>query len=337
MAVIIGAHATTSLRTALSERPETHLLDDITRMRCWAKEQWVWDQLNALHRPALWRSLAASLGDWLVIFGAFGAVVLWGVLVVPFALILIGNRQRALGNLMHDASHGSFGGNRRLADALADGLLFLPLCTMLTLYRSEHIAHHRHLGSPDRDGDLIHSEEDMTCSWPGLLWRHVTNERIWIGSVFGHVLRADVRTRCRMLGWWGIVILAITVVMRPADALLFATLWLASRATTFHLITTFREISDHVGLIPGTILGFSRNQTAGGLLGALLHPHNNGYHLAHHLNPAIPFFALPRAHSLLLGWPEYAAAANTDQYFFGTSALVRSWVRRSASLAKMRT
>jgi len=315
--------------------PTPRLLDDIARMWRWAQEQQVAEELKVLHRPVLWRSLAAAITDWLLIFGAVGAVVTWGAIVTPCALLLIGNRQRALGNLLHDASHGSFARNRQRADALADCLLFLPLFTMLSLYRREHFAHHRRLGLPGHDGDLIHCEEDMARSWVGLLWRHMTDPWIWAGSVLGHLPRADGRAAARMLVWWGLVLLAIAVFLRPADALLFAALWLGSRATIFHLITTFREISDHVGLRPGTIIGFSRNQTAGGLLGVLFHPHNNGYHLAHHLNPAIPFFALPRAHALLMGWPEYAAATHTDRYFFGVGALVQSWVRRPPPLATL--
>jgi fatty acid desaturase len=332
----IEDHGRLPSSSAVLQEPTAHLLDDIARMWRWAQEQRVAEELKGLQRPQLSRSLAAAISDWLIIFGAFGAVVIWGAIAAPCALLLIGNRQRALGNLLHDAAHGSFAANRHRADVLADCLLLLPLCTMLSLYRREHFAHHRRLGLPGHDGDLIHCEEDMMRSWVGLLWRHMTNGRIWAGSVLGHLPRADGRACARMLAWWGVVLSAIALVLQPADALLFAALWLGSRATTFHLITTFREISDHVGLRPGTIIGFSRNQTAGGPFGILFHPHNNGYHLAHHLNPAIPFFALPRAHALLMGWPDYAAAAHSDRYFFGVGALVQSWVRRPPPLATLK-
>jgi fatty acid desaturase len=284
-------------------------------------------EIKFLHRPVIWRSLAAAIGDWVAVFATFAAVVAWGSLAAPVAIVIIGNRQRALGNLLHDAAHGNFGRNRGTADLIGRWLLFRPMWNSLEIYRREHFAHHRLLGVPGHDVDLIHSEEDMGRSWLGLLWRHVVNRHSWQGSTFGHLLRAEPGEFGLMVVWWGGLLLALAWLITPIAALEFAALWLVSRATIFHLITTFREISDHVGLRPGSLIGFSRNHTASGLCGALLHPHNNGYHLVHHLNPGMPFYALPQAHALLLAWPEYAAATHCHSYFFGETALVRSWVR----------
>lgn len=312
------------MQTASAMRPG---LDDIARMWRYARHHGVAAEIKRLHRPRIWRSMAAVAGDWVIIFGAFAAVVVCGPLAVPLAIIIIGNRQRALGNLLHDAAHGGFGRNRSRADLIARWLLFRPLWNTLETYRCEHFAHHRLLGAPGHDVDLIYSEADMGRSWPGLLWRHLANWQTWKGSTFGQLLRAGPDERGLMLAWWGGLLVVLALAIKPAAAVEFATLWLVSRATAFHVITVFREISDHVGLRPGTLIGFSRNHTASGLLGALFHPHNNGYHLVHHLNPGMPYHALPRAHALLLAWPEYAAAAHCRGYFFGDAALVRSWLR----------
>jgi len=305
-------------------------LDDIARMWRYARDHGIAPEIKALHRPMIWRSLVAVICDWGIIFAAFTAVLAWGPLAAPFAIVIIGNRQRALGNLLHDAAHGSFGRNRRRADLFARWLLFRPMWNSLDIYRREHFAHHRLLGVPGHDVDLIHSEADMDRSGLSLLWRHVANLQSWKDSIFGHLLRAEPAERRLMLAWWGGVLLVLALLIAPGAALAFAALWLVSRATAFHLITIFREISDHVGLRPGTLLGFARNHTASGLLGALFHPHNNGYHLVHHLNPGMPYHALPRAHALLLAWPEYAAAAHGHSYFFGETALTHAWVRAAS-------
>lgn len=308
-------------------------LDDIARMWRHARVHGLAAEIKALHRPVPWRTLGAITVDWLAIALAVAAVLAWGAALLPPALLVLGNRQRALGNLMHDAAHGSVLRNRRRADLLARALLFWPMWNVPELYRREHLAHHRLLGAPGHDPDLIHREADMRRSWAGLLWHHVADGAAWRASAFGHLPRATAGQLAPILAVWAGLLLVLAGAGSPRVALLFAAQWLLARMTVFHAITTFREISDHVGLRPGSVLGFARNQTAGGLLGMLFHPHHNGYHLTHHLNPGMPFHALPRAHALLLRWPEYAAASHCTRYFSGDAALLRSWVRAPAASA----
>jgi fatty acid desaturase len=136
-----------------------------------------------------------------------------------------------------------------------------------------------------------------------------------------------------MLLWWAVFLATLSLALTPHAALVFLALWIAARATVFHLITTFREISDHVGLVPGTLIGFSRNQVSHGLLTQFFHPHNNGYHLVHHLFPGLPYYTWPQVHQLLLGWPDYAAATHCTHYFGGADSLTQSWTHPAASAA----
>ena len=71
--------------------------------------------------------------------------------------------------------------------------------------------------------------------------------------------------------------------------------------TVFHGITVFREISDHVGLQPGSVLGFTRNSPHKPVLSFFLHPHENNYHLTHHLAPSLPWYQQLRLHRRLVG------------------------------------
>ena len=287
-------------------------------------------ELRALHQQRLGRSLWAAAGDWILIALAAAAVSIVGWAAVPVSLLVIGNRQRALGNLLHDASHRSLDGNRRRSRILANLLFCWPLWVSMAIYRDEHNRHHKFLGDPGRDPDFIHDETRLPRGWLSVWLDQIGSPQVLRGALFGHLRRMDAASLAGVAGWWGAVLALISLVSSPMYALAFFALWVAARVLVFHPITAFREISDHVGLHPGSLIGFSRNHPFGSVLGQIFHPHHNGYHLLHHLTPRMPFHALPRAHALLMRWPRYAAGEHCDSYFSGRLSAVSSWVGRWA-------
>ncbi len=236
---------------------------------------------------------------------------------VPFSLLVIGSRQRALGNLLHDASHRSLDGNRRRSRILANILFCWPLWVSMAIYRNEHNRHHRFLGDPARDPDFIHDENRLPRGWASVWLDQVRSPQMIRSSILGHLGRMDSAQLAGVVCWWGVALALISLASSARDALIFLALWVAARALAFHAITAFREISDHVGLQPGSLIGFSRNHPFSSVLGGIFHPHHNGYHLLHHLTPGMPFHALPSAHALLMRWPRYAAGEHCDSYFTG--------------------
>ncbi len=309
-------------------RPSLSVLGDAVEMWQFASGAGIAAELRALHRPRPALSLLAAAVDWLLIALAAVATSKFGWAALPFALLLIGNRQRALGNLLHDASHWSLYGKRRQSELLANLLFCWPLGVSMTVYRDEHESHHRFLGDPARDPDYIHDANQLSRGWLHVWWAQMRSPTMFTGAVLGSIGRMDAASLCAVAAWWAGVLTLISVTSSPRDALLFFALWVTAKATVFHAITTFREISDHVGLTPGSLIGFSRNHPFDSVLGEVIHPHHNGYHLLHHLTPAMPFHALPRAHALLMRWPPYAAGEHCGSYFVGPSCAVRSWVDR---------
>lgn len=308
-----------------------HPLHDVRGVYAELRRRDLLEPLRKLQRPSAFRSLAAMGFDWLCIFAAWAAV-LWAPwklapLTLPLAVLLVGARQRALGNLLHEAGHKMLCGSRRFNDRLANLAVGIPSFSPVRCYRSNHLKHHSYLGIAESDPDFIHAEEDLQGTAWTLFARHFFDRGMFLTNLLGNWGSLQARERVAAAAWWGLLLGALALAAGPAGALVFAGLWAVSRATVFHAITVFREISDHVGLEPGSVLGFTRNSPHQPVLSFFLHPHGNNYHLTHHLAPTVPFYRLHQAHEIFMQVPEYAAAHQCDSYFSGHRSVVACWLR----------
>ena len=319
----------TTLDTPAGRLPPLH---DVRGIYAELRRRNLVNPLRALQRPSTFRSLAAFGFDWACILAAWALVLRaplpLAVLTVPLAVLLIGARQRALGNLLHEAGHKMLCVSRRLNDHLANLAVGLPTLSPVRCYRAKHLKHHAHLGVAESDPDFIHAEEDLQGTAWSLFARHVFDRGMFLSNLCGNWGSLVAQERVAAAVWWALLLGALALAAGPAGALVFAGLWIVARMTVFHGITVFREISDHVGLQPGSVLGFTRNSPQEPVLSFFLHPHENNYHLTHHLAPTVPFHRLRAAHKIFLQVPEYAAAHQCDRYFSGRRSVIACWVRR---------
>ncbi|WP_316189497.1 fatty acid desaturase family protein [Bradyrhizobium sp. SZCCHNS1054] len=284
-------------------------------------------QLKALHRKSVTTAAAAVLLDWSIILLAFESVWTFGWWAVPVALVAIGNRQRALVVLIHDASHYLLHPSRRINDWVAQVALCWPIFASLHRYRKLHNQHHLHLGDPALDTDFLHDENVIRRGSWAVYSAQAFNRRSLRSALVGMVGHLTWRQRGPILLWWITVLFVIGTVLNPWAAAIFGALWIAARITVQHLTISFVIISDHVGLTPGTVMGFTRNHPPNSPITWLLHPHGNGWHLTHHLLPGVPFYRLRDAHRLLKTWPSYAEAEHCESYFLGPRSVIESWCR----------
>lgn len=249
-----------------------------------------------------WRSVRDIVLDWMVIGLAVWTTVGTAGWAAPLAIVVIGNRQRALGNLLHEASHQNLSPRRDINDMIARLLLAAPLFNSLSLYRSQHARHHAWLGDPAHDPDFIACTANDNDQWFNVYIRVLLTSPVWAGSLLGNLTgkRLSRRQWLAIVFWWICFETLLAVLLDIYVAWLFFLLWMIARGTVFHAVTTFREMTDHYGLTPKGIFQYTREIPTHGFISILLHPHCNGYHLTHHLYPHIPYHQLPRAHALLM-------------------------------------
>lgn len=310
----------------------SEVLADLAAFR--AQLQGLGSEHLGLLQVSPWRPLLDLTIDWLIVLACVHAVLALGAGASPLAILLIANRQRALGNILHDAGHRNLCRRKRWNDLMAQAFVAPLLFSGLSVYRESHYRHHLALGTRSGDPDLLPVPDRWPSHWFAAYWQHLRCASIWRGSFAGHLVSPDASPldKLYILGWWMLVFAALTAGWGAMFSVAFLALWLAARATAFHAITTLREMCDHYGLQPGGILSFTRDMVCHGFWRALIHPRNNGYHLTHHLLPAVPYYRLPQAQRLFNRVPLYREHATVCRnYFRGEKAVTRAWQASTAT------
>lgn len=282
--------------------------------------------LRALHRQRPIHACALLVGNWAVIAASCWAVGHVSIVAAPLAILVIGWRQRALGNLLHDAAHGALLPGARRNRWLAAALCGLPMLEDFEQYRSCHLRHHAHLGDPARDPDCMPPPPPHVRTPLAFYLYYLTSPAMFRTSVLGNFIATPPRGRLLALAWWAGCLGLVAAIAGGAAALGFAALFVAARATVYHAIRVFAEVSDHVAPSPDDALFVGTRTMPSGGAAALLNPHHDNYHLAHHLFPRVPTFALDRLDALLWAVADYRAAPRFSSYFRGPGSVVRHWV-----------
>ena len=278
-----------------------------------------------LFQTSLLRSMRHLATDWLLLFAATWAVIQWGWWALPAAMLVVGNRQRALGNVLHDLAHRNVSRRAKINDFIARTLVAPLLFADFALYRKTHLAHHMHLGDPQLDPDYMESAGMNRNCWQETFSANLFNPRLWFSTLAGDLAKPlPARKLLYIVLWWFGLLACIGVASGWEAAGVFFGIWLASRSTVFFLITLFREMCDHFGRRAGGIFQFSRDITACSAFRYLVHPHNNGYHLTHHLLPTVPYYHLPTTHKVLLKLAVFQQQACVcTSYLYGEHSVVQ--------------
>ena len=263
-----------------------------------------------------------TLGVALVVHGGFLVLTFFFrelpiLLSVPLGSLLLA----WYGSLQHETIHGHPTSSRRLNAML--GALPLSLWLPYALYRETHLRHHRHGGryltEVARDPESFYLPTGM-LSKAGRVrrWIHVANctlagrmilgpaiamMRFWANE-FGKILNGD-RRRLRIWSWHALsvgLVLAWVVGVCHIPLLVYLGLLVYPSVAVSHL----RSFAEHHGEVDSRLR--TRVVEAHPIWAVIFL--NNNLHIAHHANPKLPWYQLPRA------WREMRRTAQAQGLVF---------------------
>lgn len=280
-------------------------------------------ELSSLQDKDNWHNIIYLGIDWLVIAAAIAATLVTGTnpVVYVVALVLIGSRQRALMNLVHQASHKKLFKNRTANDWVGKLVAAFPILTSLSAYTCAHCRHHGFLWHQQKDPDAARYEALGLVTPPSdrkkfgllhllrpMLLLHAAHN-VWAALSWDGEPRSETLSRA---AFWGIILLGVILLGWTVPFVLF---WVVPFLTTFQVFRYWAEMAEHAGLRSNNPWMATRNWTGSIIERELFGPHSDYYHLTHHLFPLIPHYRIHTAHHLLMRVPEYAGAHQCDGFF----------------------
>jgi fatty acid desaturase len=280
------------------------------------------------------------------------AAAIWTWWAVLPAIVAVAALQQALFVLAHEAAHYRLFSDRRVNDAVGRAVAALAGISMCT-YRVVHRLHHNHLYS-DVDPDIA-----LNGGYPRgrrYLMRKIATDltgvtayktyRYFFGAPAANAktgsasrplddtpasMREDARRDRRSVIAVQVALpLAALAIGGPLGLLKYAVLWVLPAVTVLQAILRVRAILEH-GAPAGydSPLVAARTHPDAGPLGRFFFfPHHVGYHVEHHLYPAVPHYRLPELHATLasrgmLEGAEVRSIASTWRRVFADRAPAR--------------
>jgi fatty acid desaturase len=252
------------------------------------------DRRNVITVVALWVSVVAIVAV---------AVRLDNPLVYAAAFVAMGPVYVRFAILMHEAAHKLLFTNKRVNDWVGTWLIAYPAWTPIGLYRRAHFAHHREEFGPEEPDMAFYG--GYPCTRRTLL-RRLTRDAVGISGW------KNFKALVRGVGYepFRPTILSILAVQCALWAVSWAVtglvwiyplLWWLPWMTQWRVLNRLRSIAEHGGLEASKDRRVTTHHVRQSWLARLwLVPFNTGWHLAHHVDMAVPWRNLPRFHKELV-------------------------------------
>lgn len=257
------------------------------------------EELVALNRRSDLRAWWAFAVNWGLIAAAFALVIHWpGPLTIIVAIAVIAGRQLGLGILVHDCAHYALFHKVRTNQRVGQWLAGWPMNISLAAYRTYHLAHHRHAGTP-RDPDLgfVAAYPVSPASLRRKLWRDLSGQ-----TGFRDLRLALGRFRLAQHWPWLGFHIALAGLLTALGAPWAYGLWWVALLFVYPVVMRLRQIGEH-GVVVDRGQTDPRLNTATTLVRwwerLLIAPNHVNWHLEHHVAGGVPPYRLAQMHRLL--------------------------------------
>ncbi len=252
---------------------------------------------NAITVAAAWGQIVAVTAGAVLIdhpVAWVAAVLLQGR---AFALLLI---------LGHEAAHRLLFPNRRVNDLVGRWLLGYPAFNPIDTYRRGHMAHHRDaLGPAEPDKGLYAGYPISTASLGRKLARDAFGNSGWknLKPLLVALAKPSARPVALRIVAAQLVLLGVATAFGRPELYLF--LWFLPWMTVWRVLNRLRAIAEHGGMTASADHRLTTHHVRQSWPARFwIVPYNTGWHLAHHVDPGVPFRNLPRLQRELdqAGW-----------------------------------
>jgi fatty acid desaturase len=222
------------------------------------------------------------------------------------AFLLMGRAHCQYNIMGHEAAHRLLFTGKRANDRIGRWLLAYPSFQAFDVYRRVHMAHHRdEFGPNEPDLDLYRGYPISRDSF----WRKMKRDAFFVSGWknLQPLLRALFKPSSRRLA---LSIIAVQAVIAGACLAagrwwVYPLLWLAPWMTVWRVSNRLRAIAEHGGMVRSDDRRLTTHVVRQSLIARFfMVPYNTGWHLAHHVDPGIPWPNLPKLHRELVasGW-----------------------------------
>jgi len=280
------------------------------------------EERKTLMQKEDWKSIIAIFINYsIIIFCLWIVYVYPNPLIVILSLIVLGGQQLGVSILMHDSSHHSLFKSKKVNDWVGNWLGAHPVFNNMLQYRPYHQVHHLHAGT-DEDPDLMLTRgyptdrksmyrkffRDFTGqtgirAYIALFAMHLGYIRYTQSGDIERVDQADripFKRKCKNMAgpiMCNLIIFSlISFFLHPAMYLF----WVLGLLTTFQVSVRVRSIAEH-SIIEDKLDPNKNTRTtyANWIERLLFAPYHVNYHLEHHMLMTVPFYNLPKMHSLI--------------------------------------